>query len=235
MVLIIVLGDYGSGKSLWATSYIARYIHDRPIYANWKLNLPDAHALTPDGLMEINHKAFVAIDEIYNWIDSRRSGADQNIFLSRILFQSRKRGIDIMIIAQLVSTIDVRFREMWDYCVKCEKRSDGFYYTIAKNSSFINYPTISEKLSFENAEKLVYPLYNSFEQIEGVGKTLTNLMPIDPEKAMPEIDGIARQCLKEHGIKYWKKGVLKDYAIERKWPEDYVDLVYNRIQRLGSS
>lgn len=160
LVLIIVTGDLGSGKTLFLT-YIAKNTKKR-IYSNYKLYLNTYHKLTIKKLLELKEEenALVFIDEAYTWLESRASGRDTNQVLSYIYFQSRKRKLDFFLTAQLTHTIDRRFRELYDYVVHCEVKGAYFHYSIYDRYKLRGH----FKLRVDLAEKY-FPLYDTMEII----------------------------------------------------------------------
>jgi hypothetical protein len=71
------------------------------------------------------------IDEAYVWLESGTSGKETNRYFSYVLEQCRKRTVDFIIIAQLRSMIDKRFRLDADYTIHAESQKysiDEFLY-----------------------------------------------------------------------------------------------------------
>jgi len=102
-----IFGNLGEGKTLLAT-YLAykEAQKGREVYAN--LSLPFAKRLdTILGLKDVKD-AFVVIDDIIPFLDSRQS--QKNVFMSWILNQSRKREVDIVYTSQVLSAVDLRLR-----------------------------------------------------------------------------------------------------------------------------
>jgi hypothetical protein len=162
-MLCIVVGDLGSGKTLLLT-YIASHTPDCPILANYTLKIPNYQKLEPETLLDANlgkGKKLILMTEAYTWLESRTSGKGTNLYLSYVLFQSRKRGLDFYLDAQLGSTIDVRFREMANIVILCEKVKEGFRYDIIKRS-YTNPVRMAQLLTFAKAEKY-YPMYDTTE------------------------------------------------------------------------
>ena len=101
-----------------------------------------------------------------------------------MLWQSRKRDIDLYLTAQKFRSLDLRFREECDVIVKCKTRinlkKDDFRYSIlwvAENK--VN----NFSLSYKDAEKL-FPLYDTYQIIEPYTKEELNfeLLKRDPER-----------------------------------------------------
>jgi len=123
-MLTTILGKKGSGKTLLTTVF-SDYSYKPNVYANYTMKIAKVKPLLLSTILEVSFSADLMIDECYIWLESRTSGAKVNIFLSQILMQSRKRGIDFYLTAQLGSMIDVRFRSESDYAILCYKWMDG--------------------------------------------------------------------------------------------------------------
>src|SRR4030042_4075128 len=131
-MLISIEGDVGSGKTLLST-FMA--IDDpRPVYANYKINIPNFKPLKPEMLWELNKPTLIILDEAYTWLENRTSGKPINRYMSYILFQSRKRGLDFILTDQIVGTIDPRYRWMINFDIQSEVHEHGFLYQLTKLS-----------------------------------------------------------------------------------------------------
>ena len=168
LILIAIWGGLGSGKTL-LTTYIAKHIK-KPVYANYEIKTPNYHNLEVSNILNLKGSVAVIIDEAYSWIDSRTSQQSSNKVWSYILFQSRHREIDIYLTAQLLQTIDIRYRKMIDVYIYCEQKKGAFYYTIY-NKKMVR--TGRFKLSFKHAEKY-FNLYDTLELI--ITEEMENLM-----------------------------------------------------------
>jgi hypothetical protein len=228
MSLIIPVGDLGSGKTLF--SVMLAKDSGIPVYSNFKLNLPNYRELTPQMLVDIDEESLIIIDEAYAWLESRLSMRDMNRYLSYILFQSRKRKLDFIITAQLLSTLDVRFRDMCNFLVLCQKMSDGFHFSIVKNSMY-RYRPVELFMSWEQAQTL-YPLYDTMEKIDPIDSELMSnvIAESSPEDLNREISNMAREIITKNPNKKITKGMVKDYLIQNAKPLNHAEYVYNRIQ-----
>src|SRR4030043_860537 len=113
VTLINLVGKVGSGKTLFMTADSVN--SGRPIYANYEIRHKKYRALTPELLMDPDlHGAVICLDEAYAWLESRTSGKDINRYMSYILFQGRKKDIDFYMSEQLLSSVDLRYRDMID-------------------------------------------------------------------------------------------------------------------------
>ena len=88
-MLGMVTGDLGRGKTILLT-YFAEQYPDVPVYSNYKLNMPNYIPTDIYSVSSITH-GILLLDEAYEWLESRLSGSDANLYISRIIFNSRKR------------------------------------------------------------------------------------------------------------------------------------------------
>lgn len=226
MTLISIIGDVGSGKTLFAT-YLATK-DERPIYSNYKLKLKNYHDLKPEMLVSMNKPSLVIIDEAYTWLESRTSGKDINRYLSYILFQSRKRGMDIILTDQLIGTIDVRFRLLTNYEIFAENDGDNFIYRIYKKSAFNSFKPLRVIMPYEVAEKL-FSVYDSWELINPIDDNLIFNVAEDKSSSIKEVDRIVSVLLKKFEPEEISKGIVSNHCIRHNYPNKYIDLIYNSI------
>lgn len=195
-MLISVLGNLGTGKTLFLT-YIATKFN-RDVYSNYELKLNHYKPLKVIDLLNLPNDIEVFIDEGYTWLESRVSSKALNRYLSYILLQSRKRTINIYITAQLFSTVDLRFREQSNIIIICKRIDDGFSYRL------INRDTNSIKsfiLPYEKA-KLFYKYYDTYEIIEPFEKRKLEfqLIKSDTELLLNTSKDIAWKIHKDKGF-----------------------------------
>lgn len=159
-MLISVLGNLGSGKTLFLAYLSTKFI--REVHSNFKLNITNYVRLQVVNLLNLPNNIDVFIDEGYTWLESRVSGKVLNRYLSYILLQSRKRTINIYITAQLFSTVDKRFRNQSDIIVFCKKIKEGFQYKIlsVKNRNFKIF------ILPINKAKNYFDIYDTYEIVE---------------------------------------------------------------------
>jgi len=163
-MLFSILGAVRNGKTLFLAEKATKF--SRPIYSNFKLNVPNYKKLEIDDLLNLPNNVNVFIDEGYTWLESRASGRNLNKAISYILFQSGKKGLDIYLTAQLFSSVDLRFREQSDYLIYCRKKSNYFRYKIYNRETG---RTSIKILPFKNAQKY-FSVYDTYEIIEPVNK-----------------------------------------------------------------
>jgi len=240
MSVINIIGDVGQGKTLLMTKWSLNL--DCPVYSNYEIKIPNYIPLTPEMLYDINKdeqrgtKCIVNLDEVYAWLESRSSGKPINIYMSYILFQSRKRGIEFRLSEQLLSSLETRFRQMINYEIYCEAFGneddpDFFKYTIREMKYYKSKKPLIYIITREQA-KLIYPLYNSWEKVDPIDKELMYKISEDKEPIMEEIDIIVSELLSKYNSQKVTKGIVQDICIEKKLPpKTYGDLIYNRLKR----
>lgn len=231
MTLTAIVGDLGAGKTIFLTNQAIE--DDRPVYSNYEIKIDRYHELTPEMLVDIEGPALVTIDDAYDWLESRLSGRDINRYLSYVYFQSRKRKLDFQISIQLLSTIDLRYRDMITYLILAENVEDeGFQYTIIKNMMRKQKAKILF-LSYENAKEL-FPLYNSWEYMPTIDAELMSkvIEATNPEELNREVANMAREIIIKNPNKKITKGFVKDYLIQNRKPLNHTEYVYNRIQSI---
>jgi len=225
MTLTVVLGDVGSGKTLIATILAIR--SNKKIYANYTIKDEKFTKIEPIDLATLNEKAIIIIDEAYDWLESRISGRDINRFLSYILFQSRKRGIDFTLTAQLFSTIDVRFRQMANYFILAEEHPDGFAYKLIKNS-LKHYGRVSFLLPFSEAEKY-YDKYDTFEIINPIDDNMLEAVASTPIEFNKRIDKIIKELKSKFTLKKYTLPFVKNYLVRNNYSLKYASFIHTRI------
>jgi hypothetical protein len=227
LMLTHIFGDVGSGKTLLA-SYIASKV-DKPIYANYTLKLPEYHDLKPEDLSKLKESTLVIVDEAYTWLESRLSGRNINLYMSYILFQSRKRGLDIILTDQLTGTIDLRFREMTNYEILCENIEHGFEYQISKISRFGNYRIRKLIMPYHTAEK-IFPLFDSWQLIDPIDKNMLFNVTEDKGEIIGDVDKAANWLIEQFPINRITKGVVSDFCLRENIPKFMVDMIFNSIK-----
>lgn len=230
MTLTALVGDLGAGKTLFLTNQAIE--DDRPIYSNYEIKIDRYHDLTPEMLVDIQGPALVVIDDAYDWLESRLSGRDINRYFSYVYFQSRKRGLEFQISIQLLSTIDLRYRDMITYLVLAEEIEEGFQYTVIKNTMHKQKAKVL-LLPYESAKEL-FPLYNSWEYMPTIDAELMSkvIEATNPEELNREVANMAREIITKNPNKKITKGFVKDYLIQNRKPLNHTEYVYNRIQSI---
>lgn len=112
-MLIGIGGDLGAGKTLTLTYLGIRYLLEegRTIYSNYHLNFPHKRLYAVRQMNNIRDGVFLA-DELWTWLDARKTQKAVNKGSSLLLAKSRKKNFDVLWTAQLLSSLDKRPRRM---------------------------------------------------------------------------------------------------------------------------
>lgn len=193
MPLTLVIGPRGTGKNVFIVN-ITRNTK-RLLYSNFKIDHPNYKHLKLINLLALPKHIELIMDEGYTMLESRTSMSSVNIFCSYIAFQLRKTDTSIFVTAQQVGSIDIRYRQEWDYVVICERLDNGksnwrfwdFLYTIFDKRK----GAVSQ---YEMSYKKAIPLFKLFD-------TNQIIEPINKSKLVHEI-------LKHEPKVYLKHGKL---------------------------
>ena len=228
MTLFSFLGDVGTGKTLMATIMA---IHDpRPIYANYEIKVDSYHELFPETLNTLREPSIVVLDEAYTWIESRCSGTPIHRYMSYILFQSRKRGMDIILTDQIDGVIDTRYRQMINYNILCELLPDiGFEYLVFKKSILGYHEPMPFIMPFEIAE-LFYQYYDTHEIISSIDEELMYKVSTHQDDTVEKVDAIADKIIVLSQGRKLTKGVVADFCLRNDYPRFMVNLVSDAIK-----
>lgn len=237
MTLNMVYGNLGSGKTLLLVDVAYRTSlsnQDQVIYANFHIDLPNVVLIKPSDLADITHGK-VLLDEMYLWMDSRRSVSKGNISLSHDIFKSRKRGLDIWGTAQLTGSVDLRFVNLMDQSVHAEglkiKQQKEFIYKWFNyrwyHAGYATKGTLRLPLTY--AEKHLFPIYDTTEFPD---ETVDELEI--SEKIQEKVSEVSEVIMKELGENSQKvtKGVVRSFLMEMKEPLHLAEDVYNYIKRV---
>jgi len=159
-MLISIDGAIGSGKTTLLTLISTK--SKRKVYSNYEIKIDLYESLQVIDLLNLPNNINVFIDEAYTWLESRTSSSTLNRYLTYIIFQSRKRNIDIYITTQMFSSVDIRFREQSNIIIKCKRIRDNFHYWFYYIGSNIIRTFI---LPLKKAEKY-FKLFDTYEIVE---------------------------------------------------------------------
>lgn len=222
--MIVIYGSMGAGKTLFACWLAVN--DDRMVASNFKLEIPGWKPLEPQDLVEVNEPTLVIIDEAYVWLESRLSGQDINRFMSYILFQSRKRSIDFVITTQLLSAIDLRFKNLADVFIEAIREPDGFKYVA-------HFPgrrkTRAFRLSVSVAEPY-FKLYNTMEKISPIDDELVYRVTTNKATIKQDLEVVVNKMLDIAPAKKWTVAAVEDYVMENELPYHFRKLLYGRMK-----
>jgi len=117
MVLFLITGELGSGKTLTLT-YLAFknwLLRKQVIFSNYHLYGFPYIEIDSVRKLDIAYNGFVAGDEFWQNLDARTSTKTKNRVTASILLRSRKRGLNYTFTAQLLDLLDKRVRKILDY------------------------------------------------------------------------------------------------------------------------
>jgi len=226
--LTVIEGPVGSGKTLLMTGLAAR--EERQVLANYTIRIPHWKQLKPEMLFTLTTPSLVLMDEAYIWLEARRSGTPMPIYMSYILFQSRKREIDIVLGVQLEDTVETRYRQMVDRRIECQSVGGmGFLYYVSDRVRGGFSRPARYFLPWENA-KVLFPLYDTLQIISPIDDQMLYRISEDKIETVDRVDKIVEEILKKFPLNAVKKGVVSDYCLRNKQPHYLVDLVFNSIK-----
>lgn len=225
MSLIDINGDVGSGKTTFATTLAL--MSDQPhIYANYNIKTDNYVPIEPQDLWTIRD-GVVVLDEIYEWLDSRTSGSHINRYVSQLIFKSRKRNLDIIVISQMSSVEDKRIRDMAQFTVLAEDAGEYFRYTIMHNS--ITNPTIKKIRMSKKIFDIVGPYFDTMEDHE-IPYDLIGDAVIDKRTLMPHVKEVA-DTIKDPDK--WTMAACKNYCMWNHEPRIFAELLYGELKARG--
>jgi hypothetical protein len=115
-MIVLVEGIIGSGKTCVLAKF-AKYAYDegKKVYSNLALKFPyekfDLHILAEKcGNFDDLYNCAIVLDEPYSWLDSRMSMSKVNKLFTYFTAQSRMRNNDIIVSAENIAYLDIRFR-----------------------------------------------------------------------------------------------------------------------------
>lgn len=231
--LIGIYGKVGSGKTLFATRMCLKstvpFVANYQIFKDKEKEILDKryNPLEVEELISLKiNPAKVVIDEAYAWLECRIANSNINRYMSYILFQSRKRGLDFIITAQLEDTIDNRFTKLCDYIVMAEQIRDGFLYWISDRRHIRTF-----KISFKMAE-FIWDRYKTEELImpPQIENLRTQVEVLDRSKLKAKLDILEENYLSEYGSKYKITHALVDnFLLDANESDVYSSYLYARL------
>ncbi len=126
--LWMISGNLRSGKTLFMT-WLAYQQHKNgiPVLANYNVTFADLVAPAEILIMRIDEyiekydKCLLIIDDLHRIMDSRDSTTGENKIATDVTINSGKDGMTIAGTSQLSGMVDLRYRDIADYKVLCER------------------------------------------------------------------------------------------------------------------
>lgn len=217
----------GSGKTLLTTDMALT--SKKPVIANYDIESDNVYPLELGELLHLPYdRCLLILDEAYAYLESRVSMSKLNRYMSYILFQSRKRGIDIVITAQLSGTIDNRFLDLADMFVVCKQTKEGFLYAFSNGRA-----TTIKKMSFSKASQ-IWNKYDTTQvimppQMEDL-ETEINLM--DKKQLKKELDILEAKFDKDYpDIKKVTYAVVDNFLLDEEKSDIFRGYLYARLNK----
>lgn len=225
-MLFLILGSLGGGKTLLAT-ILAELTEKQTIFANYTIKNKKWQKFDLTLLFTEKLKnALVIIDEAYTYLEARTSLQLINKVMSYVLFHSRKIDIDFILTAQLISSIDKRFRKMADFTIIAEKKEKYFRYLVYQKAKFVR----SFFIPFSIAENY-YHLFDTLEIIEPY-KLQESLTKLQTGKQIFETTRrISEQMLKELDLTEITKDRIGLYLLEHNYPQFYEKYIFQFVKQ----
>ncbi len=117
--IIGIFGGLGTGKTLSLVILALMYKKEGyKIYTNMSNSLFADYSMENFFSLYLNPQTIdnepklLAIDEMHIYLNSRESMSIQNKIITSLIFQSRKRNIDIAFTTQRIKNIDIRLRDL---------------------------------------------------------------------------------------------------------------------------
>lgn len=190
-MLIYIIGSKGSGKTLLLVYFALK--SDKPIWSNFKIEVPNLKRI--DSIVDLDkvgNNGLVCLDEIWSLIESRTSSADQNLFISDILFHSRKTFLDIIGTGIMYSSADKRFRTQCDILIIAKERFDQFKNDFSYTFIYRNGNIETFTIKYKDAKDFLFPKYNTYEVILNTRKAKIefNILRQNPKKLYDKVKEI---------------------------------------------
>jgi hypothetical protein len=179
-MIIGIEGFLGDGKTIFMVRCALRdFKKGRKIYANFKLKGIEYQFLNISDFLNTENSekyknASLFIDEITLFMDCRRSSRKENISLSTLLRQSRKRDLDIYYTCQNLDETDlrlIRYTSIFIIAQRCFTIKDNKYVEL---ENYRQYTVIDNRRRKENLTRLnmditpYYKYYDTDEIIESI-------------------------------------------------------------------
>lgn len=222
-MLTVIYGYVGSGKTLLLT--IIGYYSEKPVISNYSLNFPYEEFKISKFVKSEYENNTVLLDEAYVYIESRLSMSNKNKAFSYILFQSRKKSVDLVLTVQLVNTLDSRFRNLFDYIIYAHGNDGLYYYYTVVNRHTSKIKNI--KLPIVKAVPF-YNLFNTNEVIKPDSSIIDQFTDITERQDRVKV--LYDKFLKKYPNNKITKNLIKLFLFENDIPNNYIDIIYAKLK-----
>lgn len=229
-MLIPILGNLGAGKTVLMV--IFSFYSDKLVVSNFDLFF--THKKTEP--FEINkflsgqyENCIILLDEAYTYLESRVPASELVRIMGYILMQSRKSKVDLYLTAQLLSSIDKRYRELSDYFIVADSRKneyDDFTYHLSDKNQYFTF-----KLDYLKVLPF-FELYNTNQKILTTNpKILFDTKNSDEkEEEINNYANIIEEYYENEGLTNITKSMVQLYATTKKVPHFLVESIYAELK-----
>lgn len=222
---IVICGNTGSGKTLLST--ILAYFSEKKIISNYHLKLIQFEELDLHKFLRQEYEnCDIFLDEGYVYLESRISNSFENRASTYILFQSRKKDVDIYITVQYFNSIDIRYRSMVNIVVFCQELSNCYkyiFYNRDLDKTIVKY--VAKQIA-----KYFYKFYDTYEIIQD--KRMLEAIKTQDEKN----DDVEQYAMDIIAFYDGKKQITKDdirlYCFKQQIPTYLINIIYPQIKEI---
>lgn len=229
-ILTLIYGKLGSAKTTLLT--IIGYFSKKLVVSNYKLKYPNKSYEEFDIVKFLKQQysnRTILMDEAYVYLESRLSGRHKNLLSSYVLFQSRKKDVDMYLTVQLTKTIDIRFREMVDFIIKCNGKKNNAYefvfYRVSDGKITVKYITekkIKQFFKFFDTNEVITDSA-MIKEIQQIGKDIRQ----NTEK---HVDKLVELYIKKNKMSYITRDMVVLYVEENELHNRNVKLIYTKLK-----
>lgn len=221
MTIGIVNGNPRQGKTnKIARLGLMRADRGEQVYTNLFLDSPNAHEITPYGLLDLmrsgrsDSRRTIILQEVYAWFNSHKALSSINDFESAFVFQSGKLNFDIFCDSQLIGRVDSCLKDMCSW--RCEAVRDDYYkcfryywldVNVRDRNRRLSYPP--EIITFKESAKY-WSRWNTYTATNPIGfeNMLVDMKKSDVGLMDAEIDDQVALLLRNRGL--WRKPMRTD-------------------------
>ncbi|MGQ4876464.1 MAG: hypothetical protein ACP6IY_20565 [Promethearchaeia archaeon] len=192
------------------------------VVSNFHLNYPYEEFSMDKFVNAKYNNCVLLLDEAYVYLESRLSMSERNRATSYILFQSRKKNLNMYLTMQLRSTIDIRFRTLADAFISCQGLTrHGYKYTFINRNGL----TSTIYLPLEKAYQF-YAMYDTNEIVQIKDRNYFAFKT--PEEQKKYINEIVENVKKDYPeITKYTKQFLKWYFFNQNIDNKVLDIVHS--------
>lgn len=229
-MLTVIYGGVGNGKTLLLT--VIGYYAKKEVVANYQLRYPnkkiEEFSLTTFLKTDYKNKCLL-LDEAYIYLESRLSMKQKNRLSSYVLFQSRKKDVNMYLTAQLINTIDIRYRKMIDYVIKCNGVvGNAYQYICCNNQTKI----IKVKYIMVDAVKQFYKYFDT-NQVISDEEMIKNAYKTAKENRMM-VDKVVKDLIQYYIKNKKKKRITMDmvnlYMFDNEINQRFAKTIYTKLK-----